>query len=341
MVHDRAHLCALWTALFLLGGCTVGADRRAHVGPDERLPETIIELHHPSRQVAVGLQVSPLSGYPTLLVRSGNAHGRFILDTGGAGALIVSESFLKHAGGKPLAGTVANVNGTTFPLAIIPQMEIGDGLVLRNVACIVGDLSQMQKVCGNLRIDGILTLGALQGLELDIHLPQRVVHFRPALQTEQPPDAILLERPSSHRTDARPFAVMRIGETALPTLLDTGNYTGIDIPAHLLTGQKLIDARDSYGSAGFHSRAARTQRGRIEHMRLDGIALHHTAAQIIPHTEVSEAVLGIAVLQHYRIIYNTRSRTTLLLGPTELHDAGPNDEVVQLVEDICRRQLGE
>lgn len=325
------------------GGCTL--DMRIGTGSTAMqattLPEPTIELRHPSRVVSAGLQISPLSLYPTLMVRTSDTAGRFILDTGGAGALIVTERFLKQAGGRRLANTSTTINGTRYPLAVIPHLEIGDGLILRNATCIISDLDQMRRVCGDIAIDGVLTVGLLQGLELDIDLPNRVAHFRPAHLREQVAGAVELSRPASHAADPRPYAIVRVNGVNVPTLLDTGNYAAIDIPRSLFEplGVALSQPRDSFGAAGFNSRPAVTQRGTLETIDLGDIALRDAEVHVIPHDEVTEAVIGIAVLQHYRIIYNTHTRTTLLIGAKELTAPAPSPQVVQLVETICRERL--
>jgi predicted aspartyl protease len=337
----RARLLMLLVPLLALPACSMHAG--LGIGSPSsaaRLPEAIVELHHPSRQVSTGLQISPLSEYPTLMIRGGDTAGRFLLDTGGAGAMIVTDAFLQRAGGGRVP-TSANINGSHYPMGVIPQLEIGDGLVIRNAACIVNDLAQMQQVCGGVAIDGVLTMGPLQGLELDIDVPNRVAHFRPAHLPQRPATTTELKRPSSHAGETRPYATLRVGDADIPALLDTGNYTAIDIPAHLFSAARtaLGHGRASYGAAGFNSKASVTERGLVQRITLGPIILTNTQVHVIPHADVTEAVLGIAVLKHYRLIYNTHTRTTLLVGPNELSDAAPSAEVVQLVEEICRDRV--
>ncbi len=342
-VGQAARLAVLSLVCVVTAGCSLGVriGTGSNASAASRLPEPMIELRHPSRIVSTGLQISPMSQYPTLMVQSGSVSGRFILDTGGAGALIVTDTFLKAAGGKRIRNASANVNGTRYPLAVIPRLHIGDGLVLRDATCIVSNLDQMRQVCGGITIDGVLAIGMLQGLELDIDLPNRVAHFRPAHLREQPDGAVELRRPASHAGDPRPYAMVRIGDRDIPTLLDTGNYAAIDIPRSLFdpAGIALVDPRDSYGAAGFNSRPSVTQRGTLPMMMMAGITLHDAEAHIIPHDDVTEAVMGIAVLRHYRLIYNTHTRTTLLIGPAQMTGSAPGSEVVELVEEICRQRL--
>jgi hypothetical protein len=344
-------LCLVAVLLFMstgLAGCSFSLQLGSSADTSharsisaKALSEAIVELDHPSGQVSTGLQISPLSGYPTVIVRSRGAAGRFVLDTGGAGTLIVTQAFLSEVGGKRVRNRQAVINGTRFAVAIIPKLTVGDRLILRNAPAIISELDQMRQVCGDVAIDGVLTGGMLKDLEIDIDMPNRVAHFRPAHMRQVPANAIPLRRPVGRSGDPRPFAIIRIGEADVPALLDTGNYVGIDIPEHLFaeTGVTLDDARDSFGGAGFSSRPARTQRGRIAEMALGDITLTDTEAHVIPHADVTEAIIGTAVLRHFRLIHNGHTRTTLLVGPNEIDHASADPDVITLVERICREHV--
>ncbi len=309
-------------------------------------PQTLILFPDHANEATTHFEIAKGCGYPVINVYAGDQGGHYLFDTGGQGSDYISEQFRIMIHAPLIANTTVQIDSMSFPAAVVPQLRVGDrtGIEVRDVASAVLPLDPGSKLC-NLRIDGVFSASTFDSFEYDIDYQSKRIRFRLPSNAVRPPGSLEMPIPAITGDEHRPFTLLYLGSCTVPALLDTCNYDALTISDSWLrqAGVSLRNPHDSFGSSGSVAGAPlHTQRGAIEQMFLGPIKLRNISVQVYPDIDHSyrRAVIGAAVLCHYRMIFNHAKGTLLLVGPKEVSDAAPDRGTLETDENRIRQSIG-
>jgi hypothetical protein len=140
-----------------------------------------------------------------------------------------------------------------------------------------------------------------------------------------------------------------VGDKRVEVLLDTADY-GVSIPAWLLEGNglRLKGARPSFTS--YRERAYEAIRGTAGELRLSEFTIRSAEVTAIqlgrPRGFVGPgnnrdpgAIIGMAVLKHWTLIYDPRSKPLSIVGPRVVENVAPDPRAAKLEEDASRAAM--
>jgi hypothetical protein len=286
---------------------------------------------------------APITGYPLIRTRVNGHPARFAFDTGGGRAIIVSPSFVKSAGLAVERSAESRVNGRAYPSARIRSLNVDNlGQILHDESAAVVSLEAFSEVCGE-RVDGIVGAVAFakrSGGSFEIDFPRRRLCFGNCKAGSSDVPASIPAAPDPQR-QGRPFVWLQFGKTRVPAIIDSCEYEAVQVPEPLLAASRisLNDSRPSVGSGGFSGEVHSSRRGRIPEIRLGDVVIRDAQVQLVPGSggAAEKAVIGTAVLRHYRLAFDARAATVILFGPRELVSPAPDRRAVETAEGILAR----
>jgi hypothetical protein len=292
----------------------------------------------------IAFDSAPVTGYPLLSVRVNGHPARFAFDTGGGRAILVSPLLVQSAELAVDPSAEARLNGRAYPSARILSLNAdGLGEVLRDESAAVVSLDTFSQICGE-RVDGVIGAAAFakrSGGSFEVDFPWQRLRLgtRPPARHDV---AISMPAATDPQSQGRPVAWLQVGEVRVPAVIDSCEYEAVQLPERVLAeaGVMLHDPRSSVGSSGFGGAAQASRRGRVSEMRLGGIIIRDAEVQVVPSGEptgVEKAVIGTAILRHYRVSFDASSGTVKFVGPLELRSPAPDAQVVQAAERILLR----
>jgi protein-tyrosine phosphatase len=329
LIRASAAVTVLFLAAIVVTGCAARdqASGRAHL-----------------TGAKIAFEPAPISGYPLFNARVNGRPARFAFDTGGGRAILVSQALVEAAKLAVDSGAEARLNGRAYPSAQIRSLNVeGQGDVVREVSAAVVSLETFSQLCGE-RVDGIIGAEAFangSGGSFEIDFPRH----RLRLGTRPPgggDEVIPMSPVPDPQAQRRPFVWLQVGEARVPAVIDSCEYEAVQLPERFLaqSGAALGDARASVGSSGFGGAIRTSRRGRLTEMRLGGVVIRDAEVQVVPSTEPTvgeKAVVGQAIVRHYRVAFDASTGSVTFFGPRELKSPVPDARTVQAAERLLAR----
>lgn len=334
--HARLALVALLAPAFVLivsQGC---ASQR---GASVTSPDNAVLAVDSRAAGEAKLEFLAPANYPVVTVYGNRTSGRMIFDTGGNGTILITMPFLFRLGDNVSQPRIVQIGNQQQQLYGVSGLSLGPTMGLGDMPAIMTGLEGISLVCGDRPLDGVLTVTGLSNLDVDADLPNAVLRLRPANDSTDfgagVKDAIKVDRPIGRGQDDRPFAVLKLGTRDVPALMDTGSYDAFTIPEQFLvnSGITLENERSSVGTGGFNTPPQRSRRGTIPVLKLGPITVRNAQVNVVPHN-MPEVVVGAPVVNHYRMLFNMRTRNLYLAGPRELESPAVHPDVLKRVEGI-------
>jgi hypothetical protein len=315
------------------------------------MPAALVLEPTEEAETTAELRLAPISNYPLIRVNLGKTQVDFVLDTGASidpTHAVFIDANLAYALGYRKGRR--DTNGNIW--IVLPELSFGKPkATYRQVWASCQNLSDMSRACGGRPIAGLLPLSLFTGRQVDLDLPARRLHLRPA-GSPMPAGArpLAIERRSD---DASFYASLNVNGQTFPALLDTGTYD-FEIPARFLDDQqvRLHDARPSLvGRGGIFP----AQRGILPEIRLEpDVMIRDAEVAMIyaePHGAIVArakdppqpppapppfAVIGMSVLRDWRLIYDAMSVPPMMIIGSDPQGARPDPRAVQIEEELCR-----
>jgi protein-tyrosine phosphatase len=175
------------------------------------------------------------------------------------------------------------------------------------------------------------------------HLTGAEIAFEPAPISGYPLfNARVNGRPARFAFDTGGGRAILVSQARLPAVIDSCEYEAVQLPERFLaqSGAALGDARASVGSSGFGGAVRTSRRGRLTEMRLGGVVIRDAEVQVVPSTEPTageKAVVGQAIVRHYRVAFDASRGSVTFFGPRELKSPVPDARTVQAAERLLAR----
>jgi hypothetical protein len=290
---------------------------------------------------------APITGYPLIDVQVNGHPSRFAFDTAGGQALIIAPELVIAAQlpVDPLAD--ARVNGKIFPSARLPGISIGTlGEVVGPTSAAVVPLGGFSKMCGQ-RVDGIVGAAALNirsAGAFEIDFPRHRLRLMSSSSSSHgEPKSVTARLPTlpDPQTHDRPFVLLHLGDKRVPAIVDSCEYETVQVPEGVFadSGLELSDARSSVTTSAFGAAPLQGRRGRIKQMSLGDVTIRSAEVQILPASAgaSNRALIGTAILRHYRVSFDPAAGTLTLTGPRELRSPSPSPRAVETAKRLLTK----